>query len=723
MKKLLSFIFLLAAFCGFSQHVISTPTIQGYWDLNGNNTGVSNYLGTKTNQSLIFKTNGSQRFKIDSVGIFKFNGYAVNFGTGGTVSYTNTGWNITGNTLSNNTSYIGSSNAYGFAIKTNSVTAIRIDSSVIPNVYFNTSKAIFASTNSANGYLQFTKIGLNTVPATTGAGIRIAAGTTGQLMWSSQNSGSTDGYMRRLTGTLTGHRDYTMPDSSGRIVVTPLLTGKYVPYTGANAAVDFGSQTFSMTGAATFSNIAATGNLTVNGTSLLKGAVTTNTSITSTGAITTPTLYGSSAASGTLNIFGTSSATAGVVNLGLSGGTFNVNTGTANINSTVSIGSGTAIGTSSLVQMYVGKNNGVIGFGSHSAGYSTVWTGSNTASYDNTNYFWTGLGNSNYINSGGQIYFSIGGVPKHSITSTGFKLGSSAAASATLDVTGTMSVSSTATITGALNTSTVNSSGALYLGGFGNNYITLSGGKQQFDNTPTSIGSSPTYLFNGTAHYSITASTNVPAFKITGSTRGLLQGTVAAQYDNYLSANTYTGNAANTVLTNAYGLYVEKPIFSTNVSGTSLGIGTDGVIYAGGGLKGTTTNDAATAGNVGQTISSYIATGSAITLTTTVAVNITTISLTAGDWLVSGQVTYNETTATFTERVGSISQTGATILADGSECYEGGLTVAASNKNTLPLCSKRISLASTTTIYLVTKPTFSAGSATAFGFISALRVR
>lgn len=140
-------------------------------------------------------------------------------------------------------------------------------------------------------------------------------------------------------------------------------------------------------------------------------------------------------------------------------------------------------------------------------------------------------------------------------------------------------------------------------------------------------------------------------------------------------------------------------------------------------IAGTTTNDSASAGNLGQYTSSYIVTGSAVSLTTATAANVTTLSLTAGDWDVEGNVNFNGGGATTTATSAGISTTTATLPTDGSECASGVITSTATYVNTITLPRKRISLSGTTTIYLVAKSTFSAGTTTAFGGITARRVR
>lgn len=141
------------------------------------------------------------------------------------------------------------------------------------------------------------------------------------------------------------------------------------------------------------------------------------------------------------------------------------------------------------------------------------------------------------------------------------------------------------------------------------------------------------------------------------------------------------------------------------------------------GIKGTTTNNDATAGNVGEYVSSVIAGGSAITFTTTVTSDVTSISLTAGDWDVEGNVNYGETASTVTARAAGITSTDATIPVDGSQANCGVQSVVTSEKNTITLPRKRFSLSGTTTIYLVANATFSAGTCVGFGTLTARRVR
>ena len=143
-------------------------------------------------------------------------------------------------------------------------------------------------------------------------------------------------------------------------------------------------------------------------------------------------------------------------------------------------------------------------------------------------------------------------------------------------------------------------------------------------------------------------------------------------------------------------------------------------------IKGTNTNDAAAAGYVGEVITSTIAVGSAISLTTGVQANVTSISLTAGDWDVSGVVLMDSAATTNITRVtAGTSSTSATV--DVTKGYyshiHSGYVPGGGQFRAMPLNTSRFSLSGTTTIYLVALANFTVSTCTAYGTISARRVR
>lgn len=143
-------------------------------------------------------------------------------------------------------------------------------------------------------------------------------------------------------------------------------------------------------------------------------------------------------------------------------------------------------------------------------------------------------------------------------------------------------------------------------------------------------------------------------------------------------------------------------------------------------IIGSATNDSATAGDVGQIIESTIVFGSATSVTNNTAKNLTSISLTAGDWEVTMSAYYipaNTTVTTVAQA--SISQTSATVnlTAGNWNQWQGSITSAGSTTIATAIPPTRISLASTTTIYAVIFSLFSTSTMTCWGRIKARRAR
>jgi len=144
-------------------------------------------------------------------------------------------------------------------------------------------------------------------------------------------------------------------------------------------------------------------------------------------------------------------------------------------------------------------------------------------------------------------------------------------------------------------------------------------------------------------------------------------------------------------------------------------------------IVGTATNNDAAAGSVGEFITSSIATGSAVSLTTNTTANVTSISLTAGDWDVEGNIFFKPAaTTSVTAALVSISTTSATLAPSGLgqinmrfPAFVPGIGADIG----IASGSMRISLASTTTIYLVAYSTFTVSTMGAYGAIGARRVR
>lgn len=146
-------------------------------------------------------------------------------------------------------------------------------------------------------------------------------------------------------------------------------------------------------------------------------------------------------------------------------------------------------------------------------------------------------------------------------------------------------------------------------------------------------------------------------------------------------------------------------------------------------IPGTATNDNACVGCVGQLISSTVLIGSAISITTGTAANVTTIPLTAGDWDVSGEIIFGgAATTNFNSLLASISATPATLDTTpgnvGLNSYgAAGIVPTAGNGNSVQVGPVRVSLSGSATYNLVEFSNFTISTATAWGIIRARRVR
>lgn len=145
-------------------------------------------------------------------------------------------------------------------------------------------------------------------------------------------------------------------------------------------------------------------------------------------------------------------------------------------------------------------------------------------------------------------------------------------------------------------------------------------------------------------------------------------------------------------------------------------------------VQGTNTNNNAAAGDIGEVVSSSVTSGSAIALTTNVQVNITSVSLTAGDWdcRAAGYMTGTGTTnvTRFNASISSTTNTSSTTVGTFSTyILPAGGTVFNHDTPSAVLPSNRVSIGSTETRYLVALATFTVSTAGAFGTILCRRVR
>jgi hypothetical protein len=225
-------------------------------------------------------------------------------------------------------------------------------------------------------------------------------------------------------------------------------------------------------------------------------------------------------------------------------------------------------------------------------------------------------------------------------------------------------------------------------------------------------GSTGTGSFVGSTSPAITTPSIVTAIQDvnTNNMLGLSPTTSAVNY--FQMQNTATGTS---------------PIFSAIGSDTNLTLKLNGKGTGGAAVQGKTSGSASTSGYVGELVSSIVAI-SGVSLTNNTTANITSISLTAGDWDVTGYVTFQPAgTTTVQSLIAGISLTSATTGSVVSPTLDSPTTrMVASwttgNAQSVPTPKAIINVSSTTTVYLVALANFGVSTLTAGGVITARRV-
>jgi hypothetical protein len=145
-------------------------------------------------------------------------------------------------------------------------------------------------------------------------------------------------------------------------------------------------------------------------------------------------------------------------------------------------------------------------------------------------------------------------------------------------------------------------------------------------------------------------------------------------------------------------------------------------------IIGTVTNDAAAAGNIGEEIVAIQSTYTNFTTTATYQ-NITSITLTAGDWDISAFFTYSSNSATITAASNSIFVI-STTTASAAGAVEGRNIAYLPQAGLLgtslfsdSISPYRVSISGSTTYYLNAQATFTAGNPQYVGGLRARRIR
>lgn len=162
-------------------------------------------------------------------------------------------------------------------------------------------------------------------------------------------------------------------------------------------------------------------------------------------------------------------------------------------------------------------------------------------------------------------------------------------------------------------------------------------------------------------------------------------------------------------------------LFTVDDSGNAA-IGGSLIYNSAAGAKGTAIADNANTGSIGEYIT---ATGTAVSMTTATPANVTSISLTAGDWDVWGNIEFDPTGTTVLNNAQcSIGVTSATLASAPNKSFSSnpsGLGTGITLTQIPPM--QRINVSATTTVFLVAQAGFNTSTLTTTGIIQARRRR
>jgi hypothetical protein len=180
-----------------------------------------------------------------------------------------------------------------------------------------------------------------------------------------------------------------------------------------------------------------------------------------------------------------------------------------------------------------------------------------------------------------------------------------------------------------------------------------------------------------------------------------------------------------------------SPVLNGTVTGTAVGVVANNLLKLNASAQipilpalGVTDGSSAAAGVIGEVIKSDIVVGSAVSLVTATAKNVTSLTLTAGSWRISGNILFTgAATTTVSSLIGALS-----TVTNSISPIDGGCVVCAGNtlnplfnsvptSPAIPLPGTVVNISGSTTYYLVAQLAFAVSTASAYGQIIATRIR
>lgn len=254
---------------------------------------------------------------------------------------------------------------------------------------------------------------------------------------------------------------------------------------------------------------------------------------------------------------------------------------------------------------------------------------------------------------------------------------------------------------------------------------TLTGGASKtltFNNTLTLAGTDSTTMTFPTTSASIARTDGGQTFTGTQNFASLTASSaVATDGSKNLISVTNTGSGNNVLATSP--TLVTPTLGAATATSVAFSPTTGGIV-------GTTTNDNAGSGFVGEYTESVVASGSAVSLTSGTAKDLTTLTLGAGDWDVTLTMQFTGgATTTVNNLISSISSTLNTLDQTAGR-YIGipfnALTVFNAMPNAfagIGSLTVRFSLAGSTTLHAIAQASFGTSTCSAYGVFRARRVR
>ena len=192
-----------------------------------------------------------------------------------------------------------------------------------------------------------------------------------------------------------------------------------------------------------------------------------------------------------------------------------------------------------------------------------------------------------------------------------------------------------------------------------------------------------------------------------------------------------TNNIINTALSGSTGTGsfcgATQPILITPIMG-AINNNSSLTFSSTSGIIGSTTNDSAAAGSVGEIIIASIPVASAVALTTGTVTEVTHITLGAGDWDIFANVGFTGGATTLVKYVSgwpnsSVASINTTFMDLFAFETAGVAAFATGNISFSVNQSGALRQAGSSTVYLLARSVFTISTCSAYGYIYARRIR